>query len=338
MELAECVNRPLAIAGRTIASRLVLAPMSQLGNLAFRAVVAGFGGFGLLFSEMCSARTVPNGPNHPLSAFRWQATELGHLVCQLYGREPHEMAHAARRVQQEGFFGVDLNFGCCAAALCRNGCGAALLREPEHAGRIVETVRRAVSIPLFVKYRIGWRDNPASAVELARRFEAAGADALTFHPRMAPDRRTRRARWETIAPVKAAVSIPVFGNGDVFTAQECRRMFMETGCDGIALGRIAVARPWVFAQWAHGVVPTREIQRRAVREHARLLGAYFPAPVALRLFRRFSAFFAANFAFGHALLRELGRCPDLEGTARLLDGFLASGEPLVERPNTGLFQ
>ena len=120
------------------------------------------------------------------------------------------MALAARRIESEGFFGVDLNFGCSVAAICKKGAGAALLKTPDRAVEIVEAVRRSVSCPLFVKYRTGWEDDPAFAVSMGRAFEAAGADALTFHPRVAPDRRSRAPKWEIIGRVKAAVDIPVF--------------------------------------------------------------------------------------------------------------------------------
>ena len=121
------------------------------------------------------------------------------------------------------------------AAVCKKQCGAALLRTPDIAEAIVAAVRKAVNIPVFVKFRTGWEDRPEGAVAMARRFEAAGADALTFHPRVAPDRRTRPPKWAYIAEVKSSVKIPVFGNGDVFDRADCERMIATTGCDGIAL-------------------------------------------------------------------------------------------------------
>ncbi len=337
MDLAQALSRPLRIGGRTIPGRLVLAPMSQLGNPAFRRVVARFGGYGLLFSEMCSARAVPHGPGQPLSAFSWHPEELPELVCQLFGSEPHTMALAAQRVQAEGFFGVDINFGCAAAGLCRKNCGAALLRDPDLAARIVASVRQAVSIPLFVKFRVGWQDDPSAAVDLARRFEGAGADALTFHPRVAPDRRTRRPRWDYIGQVKAAVSIPVFGNGDVFTTRDCERMLDLSGCDGVALGRIAVTRPWVFAEWTRGRTLGPEVYRETPRRYADLLEKSGEPQSALRRFRRFAAYYSANFTFGHQLHGLLKRQVDLSGAAAALDAFLATDPQIAERPNASLF-
>ncbi len=256
--LAARLNRPLSVGGTTLASRLVLAPLSKIGHGAFRGLVARHGGFGLLFSGMCSAASVAAGGGN-CESFRHESSELDYLVCQLFGSAPRTMAEAARRVEAAGMFGVDLNFGCCVQAVCRRNSGAALLRDPRLAGDIVEAVRRSVSFPVFVKYRTGWSDDIGAAVELARRFEGAGADALTFHPRVAPDRRSRRPVWAHIARVKAAVSIPVFGNGDVFDQADCLRMLQTTGCDGVALGRLAIARPWVFAEWTGRQAPGNDV-------------------------------------------------------------------------------
>jgi len=258
-KLANILNRPLNIGNKSIEKRLVLAPMAFLGNVAFRELVQNFGGYGLLFSEMCSAKRIPNENRQRSTYFRWRDAELSHLVCQIFGDDPMTMAAAARRIEAAHFFGVDINFGCAEVAICRQNCGAAILKDPDLAAGIVGEVRKAVSIPLFVKYRIGWKDNPRESITLAKRFEDAGADALTFHPRIAPDRRTRPPKWQYIGMVKQAVSIPVFGNGNVFDAGDCLKMFETTGCDGVAIGRMAIARPWLFAEWTDGYLGGPEI-------------------------------------------------------------------------------
>ena len=233
-DLAAVLKRPLAVGNRTIPGRLVFAPMSFLGHVAFRQLLSEFGGFGLLFTEMCNARAIPTESRRTSAYFRWRDAELPYLVCQIFGGEAAQMAEAARRIEAEGFFGVDVNFGCASAAICGRSVGAALLRTPERAAEIVARIRRAVAIPVTVKFRTGWRDDPAEAVRMAKRFEGAGADAVTFHPRVAPDRRARPPKWEYIGLVKQALTIPVFGNGDVFDAAACRRMMALTCCDGVS--------------------------------------------------------------------------------------------------------
>ena len=334
--LSEFLNRPLVIGGRTAPRRLALAPLSKLGNVAFRELVAGFGGFGLLFSEMSGARAVRHDVPSQSGGYRWRPEELGHLVCQIFDNVPETMAAAAERIAARGFFGVDINFGCSVAAICRRGAGAALLKTPNLAVAIVAAVRKAVTIPVFVKFRTGWQDDPGPAVALAKRFEDAGADALTFHPRVAPDRRTRPPKWDYIGAVKAAVRIPVFGNGDVFSMDDCHRMIERSGCDGVALGRLAVARPWVFAEWSMGVAFPAEIYRSTVHDYARLLMHHFEPPAALRRFNRFMSYYCANFRFGHALFSAVCHADSLDAGKDIFDRFYAVSPETVPRPQITL--
>jgi tRNA-dihydrouridine synthase B len=332
------LTRPLTIRGRTLDSRLFLAPLSKLGNVAFRELLAEYGGYGLLFSEMTGARSVPHGRSHLETGFVWRDAELPRLVCQLFGSEPGEIAEAARHVEAAGFFGVDLNFGCAVASVRKHGCGAQLLKDPPRAGRIVAAARRAVDIPLFVKFRTGWRDDPDAAADFARRFADAGADALVFHPRVAPDRRTRPPRWSHIGRVVEAAKVPVFGNGNVFDASDCARMLDETGCAGIALGRLAVARPWVFAEWTRDAAfDAREYGRCAFRL-LDLLEAHFAPVTALRRFHKFAPYFAANFRFGHAFLSRIHKAKSLPALRETLADFFATPPDIVGRLNPGLFR
>jgi nifR3 family TIM-barrel protein len=332
-DLALRLNTPLAIGSTAIDRRLVLAPMTFLGHVAFREVLAGFGGYGLLFGEMCSARRIPQEARSGSAYFCWREDERRHLVMQLFGADPHTMATAARVIEDSGLFGVDLNFGCSVAAICKQQCGAALLKTPDQAARIVAAVRRAVSLPLFVKFRTGWQDDPALPVALARRFASAGADALTFHPRVAPDRRTRPPKWSYIKQVKDAVAIPVFGNGDVFDGVACERMLTTTGCDGVAIGRMAVARPWLMAQMAGLMTPDPGIYRRTAMALLASMERYFDAGQALRRYKKFALYFGANFKFGHSFIKRINKAPDIKGLRSELDDFFSREPETVRQPN-----
>jgi nifR3 family TIM-barrel protein len=337
LSVREFLNTPLAVGKRRVEKRAFLAPLSGLGNISFREVLSSYGGFGLMFMEMCSARAVPRENRYKSLVFRWSDAELSHLVCQLLGGEPAEMADAARRVEDEGFFGVDLNFGCSAARICKRGCGAALLRNPEKAERIVAAVRKSVRIPVFVKFRTGWQDRPEPAADLARRFQNAGADALTFHPRVAPDRRSRPPRWSHITAVKQSVSIPVFGNGNVFSISDCAAMIEWTGCDGISLGRLPIAKPWVFAELTEG----RRFDGRAWPDmflcYIDSLEKHFDTAPAMLRFKRAVPYMAAFFRFGHAFQKKLRNAADFEEARRVVETFFNSAPEVSETPNMNLF-
>jgi tRNA-dihydrouridine synthase B len=337
-DLISQLNRPLTIGRTRIDSRLVLAPMTFLGHIAFRELLAGFGGYGLLFGEMCSARRIPQENPACSAYFNWRETERHHLVMQIFGADPAIMAAAARIIEDNGLYGVDLNFGCSVATICKQQSGAALLKTPDQAARIVEAVRQAISIPLFVKFRTGWTDDPAIPVDLARRFERAGADALTFHPRIAPDRRSRPPRWEYIKKVKNAVDIPVFGNGNVFDETDCLKMLASTGCDGVAIGRMAIARPWLMAQMAGTLVPDPGIYRRTAIDLLNLMEHHFDARRALRRYKKFALYYSANFKFAHSLFKRIGNAGSLEALREVLDSFFSANPETVSRPNMNFFQ
>ncbi len=335
--LARYLNTPLTIGCKTISNRMVLAPMAGLGHIAFRQLVSEFGGFGLLFTGMCSARAVPHeNPNRSL-VFTWRPQELETLVCQIFGAEPESMAAAARRIEAEGFFGVDLNFGCSVAAICKRGCGAALLKTPDLAAQIVSSVRQAVACPVFVKFRTGWENNPGFAAQMARKFEDAGADALTFHPRVAPDRRNRPPVWDNITRVKEAVSIPVFGNGNLFDMNDGMKMIHQTGCQGLSLGRMAVAQPWIFAQWTRGFVPGKDIYYTTALRLAHLLTQHYDDHFSVKMFKKSAPYFCANFKFSNDLLKHLLRAETMEDIRKNIHLLFKNSPETLKTPNLSLF-
>jgi nifR3 family TIM-barrel protein len=291
-----------------------------------------------MFSEMCSAKRIPHENRLISPYFRWRDEERGRLVWQIFGNDPDIMATAARRIETEGFFGVDINFGCAAGSICAKAGGAAVLKNPDLAGRIVASIRRAVDIPVLVKFRTGWEDDPTFAVRMAKRFEDAGADALTFHPRVAPDRRAQRPKWSYIEGVKAAVAIPVFGNGDVFSSEACLKMLRETGCDGVAVGRMAVARPWVMAIWSGKMPPDQAPYFEAAMKLSEILEKHFEPKDALRRYIRFSLYFSANFLFGHSLHTRILGARDLDGVRRVLTEFFKSPPAVAASPNMNFFR
>lgn len=301
------IPHQLTVGTASIPVRLALAPMAGLGHIAFREVLDMYGGYGFMVTEMCNARAVPGENRHCSPVFRWRNAEQGRLVCQIFGGEPEVMAAAARRIEAEGFFGVDINMGCSVAAICKKGYGAALLKDPDRAVDIVHAVRRAVQCPVMVKYRSGWENSSDLAVHLASRFQEAGADLLTFHPRIAPDRRSRPPRREHIRAVAESVSIPVFGNGNVFNVSDCASMLEETGCAGVSIGRMAIARPWIFAEMSAGFTPDEAIYLRTALAMIESIWRHFEPARAIKAYKKYALYLAANFVFGHSLWPQLVR-------------------------------
>lgn len=335
--LEQYLSNPIKIKDKVISKRILLAPMAGLGHIALRQLIAEYGGFGLLFTGMCSAKAVPHENPDVSLVFKWRNQELPYTVCQIFGAEPDIMARAAKRIEKEGFFGVDLNFGCSVSAICKKGCGAALLKTPDKAFEIVKAVRNSVDIPLFVKFRTGWKNDPEFAVEMARQFEIAGADALTFHPRVAPDRRNRPPQWPIIGLIQKTVQIPVFGNGNLFTEKDAAKMLQLTGCQGLSIGRMAVAQPWLFAQWSENYSPPDHIFFKTAMRMTFILEEHYDDYHSVKLFKKFSPYFCANFKFGHNLLKRLLPSKTMIELRKNLETIFSTDQEVLSRPNQHLF-
>jgi nifR3 family TIM-barrel protein len=336
-DLIHLIQQPLTIRNRTIHNRLVFAPMSRLGHIAFRELLASYSHYGLLFSEMSAARSIPHENRNVSSVFKWRDSERQTLVWQILGNDPKDMAKAARRIENEGFFGVDINFSCSMSHICKRGMGASVLKKPDLAVDIIKAIRSSVDIPIWVKFRTGWSDEPDKAVNFARQIEDAGADAITFHPRVAPDRRTRPPKWNYISQIKKAVSIPVFGNGNVFDMDDCYRMFTEIGCDGISLGRIAISKPWVFAEWNGRFHPDETCWRDVLTRYIVLLNEHFSPEDARKRFVKFAKYYCAGLQFGNTLRSKIKQADNFDQLHDIFDRFFESPLLLNQRPNENLF-
>ena len=228
---------------------LLLAPMAGYTDAVFRRLCRE-GGCDLAFTEMISAKGLLHANEKPRLLCQPDPEE-GPLGVQLFGSDPVSMGVAARVVTEElgdSLFCLDINCGCPARKIAGNGDGSALLLDLHLAEQVISSVVRHTTLPVSVKFRSGWDDAHIVSTDFARMAEGAGASFLTLHPRTRMQQYSGSAAWSQIAAVKAAVSIPVVGNGDVIDGPSALRMFSETGCDGVMIGRGALGCPWVFSQ------------------------------------------------------------------------------------------
>lgn len=267
--------RPLAIGGVTLANNIILAPMAGVTDLPFRLLCSEQGA-GLTCMEMVSAKAIWYGNKNTESLLEIHPDE-GPTSLQLFGSDPKIVSEMAKRIEDRPFAILDINMGCPVPKIVGNGEGSALMREPKLAGEIIAATVKAIEKPVTVKIRKGFDAEHVNAVEMAKIAEDAGAAAVAVHGRTREQFYSGEADWEIIAKVKEAVSIPVIGNGDVTDGKSAEKLLVQTGCDGVMIGRAARGNPWLFKQIAaylkegHTLPPpTTEEKREMILRHAAL--------------------------------------------------------------------
>jgi len=316
---------PLEIGSLRVFPPLVLAPMAGLTHAPLRRLLGELGGVGLFYSEMLSARALRH--EKPGSSRVLSSGEKSRPLClQIFAAEPEQIAPAVGAGEAWRPEAWDLNFGCPAPEILKQGAGAALARDLGRAWRMAEAMRAAAPGPLIFKIRAE-EDRPR-LLEFAAMLQSAGADAIVVHGRTAREKLCRPAHWEPIAAVAAAVKVPIIGNGDVRNAADAERMIAETGCRGVMIGRAAAERPWIFReisrQWGLPVPPLRLRTRSAVyRRLAKFLRQHYQHPRDLYRLREFTAYFAKNYQQGHQLWKEVHNAPDARVARGLAKAFFA---------------
>jgi len=231
-------------------------------------------GCGLLMTEFTSADGLARMRETKRRRYLTFYDDEHPIGAQLFGANPETLAEAARIVEETGFDLVDLNLGCPAKRVVGSNGGSGLLRDLPRIGEIFRAVRKAVTIPFTVKFRMGWSDRDIVCLELARMAEAEGLNGLALHARTREQGYSGQARWEWIARVKQAAGIPVVGNGDIRTPEDAAAMVAQTGCDGVMIGRAAAANPWIFRQIAQ-YTATGSFDRPTVEDRYNMIRAYF---------------------------------------------------------------
>ena len=318
----------MQIGSFTPSAPTVLAPMAGVTDAACRRMAREMGA-GWTVGEMAASEARLRTTAKTTARFKTDSTDP-FPVIQLLGADPREMAEAARFAQEAGAAAVDINFGCPARVVCGKACGSALMQEPELAEAIVKETVEAVSIPVTVKMRTGWDRTHKNAVELAQRFEGAGAALLTVHGRTRADKFTGTVDYQTIAEVVKAVSIPVVANGDIATAQKAVAILKETGAAGVMMGRGAIGNPWLFARTAALLSgekdpgePKPPTVEAVLLKHLDLHLALNEADplYALRSFRKFLMPYLARFPGGSDAAKQLVRSETAEALTDGIRGY-----------------
>ena len=256
-------------------SPLIVAPMAGMTDTAFRRLVKRQGGCGLVVTEMVSSEGLVRGIDRTLEYAEYTEEERP-VSIQIFGGDPEKMAAAAQVVEGMGADIVDVNMGCPVRKIAKHNAGCSLMREPEHAARVISAMTRAVRIPVTVKMRAGWDDKSRNALDLARRVRDAGAAAVTIHGRTAEQSYSGLADWELVAHIAHDLDIPVFGSGDCVEPEQITER-LRSGVSGVLVGRGVLRNPWILAQasaMARGEVPaTVSMADRGqfLRDYLRLL-------------------------------------------------------------------
>ncbi len=278
---------------------VALAPMAGVTDKPFRQLCKQLGA-GLAVSEMTSAD--PRLWSTRKSLLRMDhAGEPDPVSVQIAGHDPAQMAEAARCNVDQGAQIIDINMGCPAKKVCGVSSGSALLRDERLVGRILEAIVNAVSVPVTLKIRSGWDREHRNGVTIARIAEASGVAALAVHGRTRADLYLGEAEYETIAAIRAAVSLPLFANGDVDSPQKAREVLAATGADAIMIGRAAQGRPWIFREIAHFLAtgevlppPAPQAVAAILLAHLEALYAFYGEEQGLRIARKHLGWYARD--------------------------------------------
>ncbi len=298
-----------AIGSVVLDNPFIAAPLAGVTDLSFRLLLKEMGA-ALVCTEMVSGKGLLYD-NKRTEALLETSPKEAPLACQIFGSDPQVMGATATSLNDRPFAFLDINMGCPVQKVVRNGEGSALLKDLDRLYQVTQAVCQASVKPVTVKIRTGWDDEHIVAVEAAKAAEAAGAAAITVHGRTREQMYQGKADRSRIAAVKKAVSIPVAGNGDVYTAQDALSMMDETGCDMVAIARGALGNPWIFrecvALWKEGIVlppPTEEEKKAMLRRHLDLMVQLKGEKRGVPEMRKHFAWYTKGMAGGAALRRK----------------------------------
>ena len=320
----------LKIGNVELENNILLAPMAGITDLAFRKICKEYGNPGLVYTEMASSRAIFHNDEKTKKLLDVEG-EKRPIAVQIFGNDPKIMAFAASKVSEIADI-IDINMGCPAPKVVKNGDGSKLLLNPELIGDIVQEVVKTVEKPVTVKMRKGWDKNNINAVEVAKIIEQAGASAITIHGRTREEYYSGRADLDIIKQVKESVNIPVIGNGDIKSIEDANKMFEYCNVDGIMIGRATIGNPWIINDIIKG--EKREISNeeklKVLKQHIELAVAEKGEYIAVREMRKHICWYIKNLKESSKIREKINKIENAEFYAGDVEEVLPK---IIEKEN-----
>lgn len=313
----------------TLSSNLFLSPLAGYTNLPFRLVVREVGGVGLCTTDLVNARSLLEKREKAFKLIETNAADSP-LAVQLFGSVPEEMRDATAYLESVGVASVDINMGCPVKKVCKVGGGSAMMTELDKTAALVRGMINAVKIPVTAKMRLGWDDENLTAPDLARALEDAGVAAIFVHGRTREQGFGGTVNLAGIRKVVEAVrAIPVIGNGDIVTPQAAKKMFDDTGCAGVSIGRGAFYNPWIFQHTRHFMAtgellpePSFPERVRVMCRHLDLMVEVFGEELGCRMFRKVAPWYAKRFGPANEFNKRVVRVSSHAEFQEILDNYV----------------
>jgi tRNA-dihydrouridine synthase B len=299
----------------------ILSPMDGFSDLPFRLMCRELGS-AMSYTEFINALDVLQGNPHITKKLEFLSKERP-VVFQIFDNDPNRLLEAALRLQERGPDIIDINMGCSVNTVSGRGAGAGLLRSPTKIAKIFSLLSSHLEVPVSGKIRLGWDDQERNYLDTARAVEENGGALLAVHGRTRAQGYGGRADWEPIAEIKAAVSLPVIGNGDVRRAADIERMKAQTGCDAVMIGRGAIGNPWIFSGMDRNQVPQDQV-RETMMHHLERMLSFYEGDYGLVLFRKHASRYLSPFPLSRDQRKLLFTSERPEQFLGLLDAVMAS--------------
>ena len=307
-------------------NNVFMAPMAGVTDKPYRTICMEMG-CGLVYSEMVSAKGLFYNSANTEKLMDCESG-CGPYAIQLFGSEPEIMAGMAKKIEDMPFDIIDVNMGCPAPKIVKNGDGSALMKNISLAGEIISAMAAAQKKPVTVKFRKGFDEENINAVEFAKAMEKAGAAAVAVHGRTREQYYSGKADWDIIKEVKKAVNIPVIGNGDITSPETAKAMFDYTDCDAIMIGRASEGNPWIFKRITHYIntgellpEPTNREKAETVIQHAKMLIDFKGEYIGVREMRRHLAFYTKGMPQASAMRAEINTVMNINDIEFLVNKY-----------------